>query len=152
MRTPKVDLDAIRWPQSIRGINSLDREMRDEIYLSLIPDAIFERFKVDPYDRELLRINGPHDTRSVEIVMRHRPDAHDPVFFLHMADTLNYQIACCCWSSTTLTPRASTWTSLPRGYPPASAHSAVTSPRKSGRWRQGWHRCRCGAACACHAR
>ncbi len=93
MRTPKVDLDAIRWPQSIRGINSLDREMRDEIYLSLIPDAIFERFKVDPYDRELLRINGPHDTRSVEIVMRHRPDAHDPVFFLHMADTLNYQIA-----------------------------------------------------------
>jgi len=93
MKAPEIDLNSLVWPQSLRGINELPREVKEAIYLTLIPEPIFERFRVDRYNRDLLRINAPADTRSVEIVMFVRSTDRDPVFYLHMADTLNYQIA-----------------------------------------------------------
>ncbi|HEC21812.1 MAG TPA: hypothetical protein ENI95_02720 [Chloroflexi bacterium] len=88
-----VDLERLRWPQSIRGINELETEIKEAIYLSLIPEPVLTRFNIDPYDRERLQIICPYDTRSVEIRLYHEPDAEDPIFYLHMADTLNFQIA-----------------------------------------------------------
>ena len=75
----EFDLDTIPWPQSIRGINGLDRQIKEAMYRSLIPGDLLDRFGVDPRDRTRLHIHCPHDTRSVEIVFFHQPDAHDPV-------------------------------------------------------------------------
>lgn len=88
-----IDLDSLRWPQSIRGINDLEPEIKEAMYLSLIPQSILEAFSVDPHDRECLQIICPHDTRSVEMRLYHKSLMQDPIFYLHMADTMNYQIA-----------------------------------------------------------
>ncbi len=88
-----VDVDAIAWPQSIRAINELDRNLKEAIYLTLVPDEILEHFSIRRTDRECIHINCPPDTRSFEIIVYHQPRAHDPVVYLQMADTLNYQIA-----------------------------------------------------------
>ncbi|MGB4677454.1 MAG: hypothetical protein WBH90_12075 [Aggregatilineales bacterium] len=88
-----IDLDAIEWPRSIRGINNLDAELKRAIYRSLIPGNLLERFGVHPDDEKLLQIKAPAHTRSVKIILYHEPNAPDPVLYLHMADTLNFQIA-----------------------------------------------------------
>lgn len=93
MTRESIDTGSFAWPQSIRGINNLDTALKDAIYLSIIPDEVLQQFQIDPNNRELLRINAPPDTRSFEIVYFHKADAIDPVFYLHMADTLNNQIA-----------------------------------------------------------
>ena len=90
---PDIDLDAIEWPRSIRGINNLDAELKRAIYRSLIPGNLLERFGVHPDDEKLLQIKAPAHTRSVKIILYHEPNAPDPVLYLHMADTLNFQIA-----------------------------------------------------------
>ncbi len=86
-------LDSTRWPQSIRAINELEREIKEILYLSLIPRSVLERFDIARSDPALLQINCPPDTRSVEVVLYHRPHAKDPLIYLQMADTLNSQIA-----------------------------------------------------------
>lgn len=91
--TPNIDLDLIQWPQSIRGINDLEREVKEAMYRTLIPDGLLQHFGIDPYDPELLRIFSPPDTRSVEMAAYVHPTDQDPLFYLHMADTLNHQIA-----------------------------------------------------------
>jgi hypothetical protein len=87
-----VDLDSIRWPQSIRGVNDLPKEVKRAIYLSLIPPEVLTEFGIDPNDNEQVIINCPHDTRSVEIAAYLRGDCPDPLLYLHMADTMNNQI------------------------------------------------------------
>jgi hypothetical protein len=88
-----VEVDSIEWPGSIRGINGLPRETKEAIYLSLIPGNLLDRFGVAPEDRTRLELICPHDTRSVEIILYHKQGARDPVLYLHMSDTLNFQIA-----------------------------------------------------------
>lgn len=88
-----IDPESFNWPQSIRGINNLDRDTKEELYFSLIPQEAVDMFRIDPHDRARLRIHAPADTRSVEMYFFARPEDGDPVFYLHMADTLNYQIA-----------------------------------------------------------
>jgi hypothetical protein len=86
-----IDPDAIEWPQSIRGINRLERPVKEAIYHTLILHDALEQFGVDPHS-DLVHINAPSDTRSVEIAVFHTHDADDPMMYLHMADTMNYQI------------------------------------------------------------
>ena len=88
-----VDIDSIRWPESLRGINSLEAPVKRAIYLQLVPEPLLEQYGIDPDDQQLVTVNCPHDTRSVEMIIYHRPGARDPLLYLHMADTLNNQIA-----------------------------------------------------------
>lgn len=81
------------WPSSIRGINGLERETKEAIYRQLIPGNLLEQFDVPPDDAARLQIRCPQDTRSVAIVLFHEAGARDPVLYLQMADTLNFQIA-----------------------------------------------------------
>lgn len=83
--------DAIEWPQSIRSINNLERQQKDAIYHTLIPHEPLEQYGVDPHS-DLVVVNAPRDTRSVEIAVFHEHGADDPMMYLHMADTMNYQI------------------------------------------------------------
>ena len=87
-----TDVDSIKWPQTIRGINDLEREAKEAIYTTLVPPKLFEIFAIEPSDRTRFHIVGPHDTRSVEIRLYRKPGDHDPILYLHMADTLNFQI------------------------------------------------------------
>lgn len=87
------DVGKVRWPQSIRGINDLDRELKEAMYATLVPSKFLELFGIDSCDRQRLTIVCPPDTRSVEIRLLRQPRDYDPVFYLHLADTLNYQIA-----------------------------------------------------------
>src|SRR5689334_6638408 len=89
----QLDIASFTWPQSIRGINALERPMKRAVYLSLIPGELFTRFSIDPDDTERVRVICPHDTRSFEITVFRNIDDHDPVIYVHMADTLNNQIA-----------------------------------------------------------
>ncbi len=89
----RIDLDSFEWPTSLRGINALEPEVKKAIYLSLIPGNLLERFNIPPDDEQRLQIICPTDTRSVEIVIFHEAGARDPLLYLHMADTLNFQIA-----------------------------------------------------------
>lgn len=86
-----TDIENIEWPTSIRGINGLDRATKMAIYHTLIPHGPLEDFGVDPHS-DLVKINAPDDTRAVEIAVYHAPDAHDPMLYLHVADTMNQQI------------------------------------------------------------
>jgi hypothetical protein len=92
MHSP-IDLDSFQWPQSIRSINDLNREVKEAIYRTLVPEGLLEQFGIDPCDATQLQILCPADTRSVEMAAYIGPDEHDPIFYLHMADTLNYQIS-----------------------------------------------------------
>lgn len=88
-----ADLDALEWPSSIRGINGLEPGLKRQVYLTLIPGNLLEQFGVSPDDEELLQIRAPAHTRAVKMVLYHERDARDPVLYLHMADTMNFQIA-----------------------------------------------------------
>lgn len=82
-----------KWPHSIRGINELLDSEKRAIYLTIIPDIVFHTLKVDRNNETLVQVVGPRDTRAVELRLYHREGARDPSFYLHIADTLNYQIA-----------------------------------------------------------
>jgi hypothetical protein len=88
-----VDIDSIRWPESLRGINGLEVPVKRATYLQLVPGSLLEQYGIDPDDQQLVIVNCPQDTRSVEMIIFHRPGARDPLLYLHMADTLNNQIA-----------------------------------------------------------
>ncbi len=81
------------WPQSLRGINDLSSEVKRAIYQTLVPEKLVIGYEIDFRDPERVEIACPSDTRSVEIRIYHDPDDHDPMLYLHMADTLNFQIA-----------------------------------------------------------
>jgi hypothetical protein len=87
------DANSIAWPQTLRGINDLERLAKEAIYTTLVPATLFEMFSIDPLDRARLHIVCPHDTRSVEVRLYENPGDHDPILYLHLADTLNFQIA-----------------------------------------------------------
>ncbi len=85
------------WPTSIRGINALPEPDRRSIYRTLLPEWIFGEFNIDP---QTLTRNGyptvhfrdPAGSRAVEISVKRNPADHDPILYLHMADTFNNQL------------------------------------------------------------
>ncbi len=85
------------WPGSIREINELPEPTKQAIYYSLLPDWPFTRFGIDS---ETLTVEGhrvvdlycPAGSRSLELTVKHCHDARDPLIYLHMVDTLNYQL------------------------------------------------------------
>jgi len=82
--------------RSIGGINELPGERRRQVYESLIPLDVLLRFQIDPEtlaqpaDSPLFQI-VPRSS-SVELYLRHRPDAPDPLLYLQLADTTTNQI------------------------------------------------------------
>jgi acetoin utilization protein AcuC len=84
-------------PSSISGINRLpDAEKRD-IYKQIIPVEINERYQIDPafFDpqgQDLIRLNCPPGSSSVDMSLFHRLNFPDPVVYGHLTDTLNGQV------------------------------------------------------------
>jgi len=85
------------WPDSIRAINDLPRAQKRAIYRTLIPDWVFVRFDIDPVSltvggQPVIDFRCPASSHTVEITVRHQPDAIDPALFLHMADSVHNQL------------------------------------------------------------
>ncbi len=85
-------------PSSIAGLNALPAAERDSLYAKFIPSALFERFAIDPQTycnaagRRLLEVRGKPGSSSVEVILRHEPEAKDPVLYAHLTDTVNGQL------------------------------------------------------------
>jgi hypothetical protein len=75
---------------SLYGVNQLPPEERDATYRRLVPEELVAPFGLDL--RDALRVSVPADGGSVELDVRTAPDAEDPLFYLHLADTTNMQI------------------------------------------------------------
>ena len=85
-------------PRSIAGLNRLPPAEKERRYAEIVPPALLERFGIDPQTladrdgRKLFTLTGPADSSSVEIEVRHTPDAPDPLFYCHLTDTVTKQI------------------------------------------------------------
>ena len=79
---------------SIRQINGLPDEIKHALYRSLIPGKRLEKCCIAfPDGPDLfVRIRCPENTGSVEIDIRHRADAIDPLLYVQMADTAHGQL------------------------------------------------------------
>lgn len=84
-------------PTTIMGINQLSPREKREIYARLIPPALLDRFNLSPYlvnkeGKDLLSLNCPGGTSSVEMALYHKLGFPDPILYGEMTDTLNGQI------------------------------------------------------------
>jgi hypothetical protein len=84
-------------PYSIAHINNLSHKEKREIFIHLIPDEIFNRYDInaDLYDsqgKDLFKIEGEHDSQSLEVSIYHEYEFKDPLIYAHLTDTLNSKI------------------------------------------------------------
>ncbi|MDH5507351.1 MAG: hypothetical protein OEZ02_09030 [Anaerolineae bacterium] len=84
-------------PSSIAGINRLPYNEKREIYNRSIPPELLDRFHLNPYlvdetGNDLLVINGPAGSNSVEMSLYHQIGFRDPILYGHFSDTLNGRI------------------------------------------------------------
>ena len=82
---------------TIGGINLLPTHEKREIYRSIIPDELLERYELNPYlsdiqGRSLLNLKARPGSSSVEISLYHEYGFRDPILYGHLADTMNGQI------------------------------------------------------------
>jgi hypothetical protein len=81
--------------RSIGGLSALPAAQARRIYLSLIPVDVLHRFDIDRDalirpDSSLLEIAG--GPSSVELILKHRSEAQDPLLYLQLADTTTNQV------------------------------------------------------------
>ena len=82
---------------SIAGVNNLSGKEKREIFLRLVPQALFDRFSlppdlIDEQGNNLFFIEGEQGSQSLELRMYHKSGFQDPILYCHMIDTLNGQI------------------------------------------------------------
>lgn len=85
------------FPHTIREINELPDAQKWDIYITLIPDWIYQRFNID---RETLTVKGEpvveivalKGSRSFEISVYHEMDAAEPSLYAHLADNTMGQL------------------------------------------------------------
>lgn len=84
-------------PSTISGINKLLPNEKREIYSRIIPRALIEKFNFlpdfhDENGNDLLTINCPPKSPTIEMILKHKYNFPDPVLYGHLTDTLNGQI------------------------------------------------------------
>lgn len=78
---------------SLRQVNAFPAPERERVYLSLIPSAFCERFKLDPNSltdpqgAPVARVDASSREASVRLVVKHRADVLDPALFLRLDET-----------------------------------------------------------------
>ena len=82
---------------TLGGINLLSDHQKREIYRQIVPDELFERFKISPYlvdiqGRSLIDLKCRAGSTSVELSLYHQYGAPDPILYGHLTDTMNGQI------------------------------------------------------------
>jgi acetoin utilization protein AcuC len=82
--------------QSIGALNYLAASERRAIYARFVPPDLIDalRLPVDlrtPQGEDLLEVRGEPGAPDVQVILRHEPDARDPVLYAHLTDTLHGQ-------------------------------------------------------------
>ena len=84
-------------PASIATINLLPWDEKKDTYCRFIPSELLQRFTIHPdftdvHGRSLITLSCEAGTSDVELDLRHRIDAEDPLLYAHLTDTINGQI------------------------------------------------------------
>ena len=85
-------------PRSISALNALPPDERRRRYAEAIPPVLFDRFHINPATladgagRPLFTVTPAGSGTSVELDLRHALAAPGPLFYGHLADTMNGQI------------------------------------------------------------
>lgn len=83
---------------SIHSLNQLEKEVREKVYSLLIPEAIFQRFSIDPATytnpegERVVNFITPHHAGFAILEVRRKPEDKDCIFFLEIADTAFHKI------------------------------------------------------------
>ncbi len=82
---------------TIGGVNLLSEHEKREIYRRVIPQELFERFKLNPYlvdknGNSLISLKCKPGSTSVELSLYHEFGFRDPILYGHLTDTMNGQI------------------------------------------------------------
>ncbi len=82
---------------TISSINRLLPEEKRQIYSRVIPDELFDRYRIDRKrlyleDVDLLKLKAPPGSVTVEMELRHAPEFPDPLLYGHLVDTLSGHI------------------------------------------------------------
>ena len=82
---------------TIHSVNQLPPEEKHGIYARLIPNELFDRFRLDSTlkdeeGHDLLNLNCQAGFTSTELKLFHRVDFSDPILYGHITDTINGQI------------------------------------------------------------
>jgi hypothetical protein len=89
--------DGLEWRSSIFEINRLEEDSKLAIYRTLIPEWVYSDYGVDPKTlttegKSVVRFRCPTGSRALEISVRRRASDSDPMLYLNMVDTFNYQL------------------------------------------------------------
>ena len=83
-------------PSTIGGINRLPENEKRALYARYIPTELLERFQLPPLTsalgRNLLQFRFAPGSSDMEMSLYHKPEASDPILYVHLMDTLNGQI------------------------------------------------------------
>jgi hypothetical protein len=79
---------------SLRSINALNPFDKKQIYCTLVPPTLSDRFGLNVYAPacDWLKLVCQEDTGSVEIAIYHPDEPNDPMFYLQLADTPHNQL------------------------------------------------------------
>lgn len=83
---------------NIHALNQLPGEVKERVYSLLVPDKIFSTFGIDaaaftnPAGERVVNFVTPRQAGFAIIEVRERPDDHDCIFFLEIADTPFFKI------------------------------------------------------------
>jgi hypothetical protein len=83
---------------NIHAINQLDMEVKERVYSLLVPDKIFDTFKIDRStfhnaggDRVVSTV-APRQAGFAIVEVRESPDDRDCIYFLEIADTAFFKV------------------------------------------------------------
>ncbi len=82
---------------TIGAINRLERNQKRGVYARVIPSRLLELFRISPYlvdqgGNDLLELDCPANSTSVEMKLYHKLGFPDPILYGHVTDTMNGQI------------------------------------------------------------
>ncbi len=89
--------NALEWRSSIFEINRLTDEAKLAIYRTLIPEWVYQECGVDRTSltvegKSVVKFRCPSGSRAVEVSIRRKAGDTDPMLYLNMVDTFNYQL------------------------------------------------------------
>jgi hypothetical protein len=83
---------------SLRGINRLPPELKEGIYISLIPPDLFYTYGVDPValldleGNKAFQVESPPDQGTVQLQLKRSVSENDPIVFIQLSDTTYGQV------------------------------------------------------------
>jgi len=84
-------------PSTLAGINQLPLSEKRTIYTRVIPPELLDHFHLSPFlvdkhGKNLLQLDAPSGSTSVEINLYHKHGFPDPILYGHITDTINGQL------------------------------------------------------------